>query len=372
MKEDILQNLPFSLDTQNFIKTLKFEGSWTYRSGKKQLDLLKKTLSNLDNFVADFTNVEKLDYFMAYSIKNLMRGKSVEFRSQNPKIEKIFEFISDESIDHNFMPKVHGMGILAQIGLYFCAGWAGIVNLATFLGEFFCKIFSLFLHPRKFRLKETVNFIKDNGIDSLFIVALTAFLIGVVLAYIGADMLSQFGASIYIIDIMGALTMREIAPLIAAIVIAGRSASSFTAQIGVMKITEEIDAMKTMGFDPFYFLSMPRILAMVICMPFIIFIANSICIFAQMIVCEAYLEIGFLDYLDRFKSNVEIRHFFAGMIKAPFFGAFIAIIGCMRGFEVKGNTQSIGEYTTISVVNAIFWVIAIDAIFAILFSEIGL
>ena len=138
-----------------------------------------------------------------------------------------------------------------------------------------------------------------------------------------------------------------------------------------MKITEEIDAMRTMGFDPFYFLAMPRIIAMVLIMPLVIFIADSVSIFAQMIVCDAYLDIAFSDYLDRFKASVELRHFLVGIIKAPFFGAFIAIIGCMRGFEVKGNTQSIGEYTTISVVNAIFWVIAIDAVFAVLFSEIG-
>ena len=234
------------------------------------------------------------------------------------------------------------------------------------------KFFQMLLNPSKIRFKEVVNFAKDSGIDALFIVGLTAFLIGVVLAYIGSDMLSQFGASIYIIDIMGTLTLREIAPLIAAIVVAGRTSSSFTAQIGVMKITEEIDAMKTMGFDPFYFLSMPRILAMILIMPFVICVADLISILAQMIVCNAYLDILFSDYLDRFKEAVELRHFFVGIIKAPFFGAIIALIGCMRGFEVKGNTQSIGIYTTISVVNAIFWVIALDAFFAVTFSRLGI
>ena len=163
------------------------------------------------------------------------------------------------------------------------------------------------------------------------------------------------------------LTLREVAPLIAAIVVAGRSASSFTAQIGAMKLTEEIDAMKTMGFEPFNFLVLPRIIAMVLCVPVIIFIADGISILGQMIICQTILDISFSDYLNRFREMVELRHFAVGMIKAPFFGAVIAIIGCMRGFGVSQNAQSLGAMTTVSVVNAIFWVIALDAFFAIIF-----
>ena len=367
-----MRNLAFSLESSGGKNTLSLRGQWNYKSSRSQLLALKKAIKNLNELELSLSEISNLDYFMALMIKNALAGKRVSLVEDGCKAAKILSFMDDKTIDVSYVPESRRLNFLAQIGLYCHLGILGLLSLASFLGEFFSKLTAFIIHPMKFRFKETVNFIKDSGIDALFIVSLTAFLIGIVLAYIGSDMLSKFGASIYIIDIMGALTLREVAPLIAAIVIAGRSASSFTAQIGVMKITEEIDAMRTMGFDPFYFLAMPRIIAMVLIMPLVIFIADSVSIFAQMIVCDAYLDIAFSDYLDRFKASVELRHFLVGMIKAPFFGAFIAIIGCMRGFEVKGNTQSIGEYTTISVVNAIFWVIAIDAVFAVLFSEIGL
>ena len=367
-----MRNLAFSLEKSGGKNTLSLRGQWNYKSSRYQLLALKKAVKNLNELELSLSEISNLDYFMALMIKNALAGKRVSLVEDSSKAAKILSFMDDKMIDFSYVPESRRLNFLAQIGLYCHLGILGLLSLASFLGEFFSKLAAFVIHPMKFRFKETVNFIKDSGIDALFIVSLTAFLIGIVLAYIGSDMLSKFGASIYIIDIMGALTLREVAPLIAAIVIAGRSASSFTAQIGVMKITEEIDAMRTMGFDPFYFLAMPRIIAMILIMPLVIFIADSVSIFAQMIVCDAYLDIAFSDYLDRFKASVELRHFLVGMIKAPFFGAFIAIIGCMRGFEVKGNTQSIGEYTTISVVNAIFWVIAIDAVFAVLFSEIGL
>lgn len=345
----------------------------TYKSGKNFTrnfkNLAKNAKINNQKIVIQCQNLEQLDYFFAHFLQKTLNEIPHEFQNLSPKFSKIFEIFNDlkthklKEQKENFIIKTAN-----EIGESVINSKNNLLNLATFLGEFFTKL-ALF-RPQNFRAKEISNYAKEGGIEAIFIVSLTAFLIGVVLAYIGSDMLSQFGASVYIIDIMGMLTLREIAPLIAAIVIAGRSASSFTAQIGVMKITEEIDAMKTMGFDPFYFLCMPRILAMIFITPLVIFIADAVSIFAQMLVCNAYLDIFFVDYLDRFKSAIDIRHFFVGLIKAPFFGAIIAIIGCLRGFEVKNDTQSIGEYTTISVVNAIFWVIAIDALFAVIFSEL--
>ncbi|MDA3066083.1 ABC transporter permease [Campylobacter sp. CN_NE4] len=367
-----MANSPFSVLQNGDETTIYLNGDWTYKLKQAHFNELKKNIQNARNINLNFSNLSDLDYFAAVLLKKSLNGKIYKFSDESRKVKTIFEFINDENIDFKDIPQKNSENIFSQIGRSVVLGISNLLNLATFLGEFVIKFFQMLLHPSKIRFKEVVNFAKDSGIDALFIVGLTAFLIGVVLAYIGSDMLSQFGASIYIIDIMGTLTLREIAPLIAAIVVAGRTSSSFTAQIGVMKITEEIDAMKTMGFDPFYFLSMPRILAMILIMPFVICIADLISILAQMIVCNAYLDILFSDYLTRFKEAVELRHFFVGLIKAPFFGAIIALIGCMRGFEVQGNTQSIGIYTTISVVNAIFWVIAIDAIFAVTFSELGI
>lgn len=365
-----IKNSPLEFSTNSDKTTIFLQGSWDYRLSKKFMNKFLNLVKNSADIELDFKNLENLDYFTALFLRQNLKDKNYKIINSNSKIDSIFAMMSDEKIDLDYLPKKRNSGFFESVGRASVEVINNLINLATFLGEFFVKSIFLFIKPKRLRVKEIFNYAKDSGIDSLFIVGLTAFLIGIVLAYIGSDMLSRFGATIYIIDIMGMLTLREIAPLIAAIVIAGRSASSFTAQIGVMKITEEIDAMRTMGFDPFYFLAMPRILAMIIITPFVIFIADLISIVAQMIVCEAYLDISVQDYLDRFKSNVHFRHFLVGMIKAPFFGAIIAIIGCMRGFEVKGNTQSIGEFTTLSVVNAIFWVIALDAIFAVVFSEL--
>jgi len=162
---------------------------------------------------------------------------------------------------------------------------------------------------------------------------------------------------------------RELAPLITAIIVAGRSGSSYTAQIGVMKITEEIDAMKIMGFDIYSFLVIPRIAAMIIALPLLIFFADIIGIYGGLLVAKYQLNITPAQFLDRLHSSVDVRHYLVGILKAPFFAFIIAAIGCFRGFQVSKNTESIGKYTTISVVNSIFLVIALDAIFSIIFTE---
>lgn len=349
-------------------------GSLTYKSNKKILTQISKAYKNSGDIYLDLENLNELDYFMAVSIYNIVRKSKKELKilNSNKKFDSVFALIDDEKIDFDYLPKNYEPSALYELGKYLVNGFSNFLNLLAFFGEFLVKILKLIFNPKKFRIREITNHFKDAGIDSLFIVGLTSFLIGVVLAYIGSNMLSQFGASIYVIDIMGMMTLRETGPLIAAIVVAGRSASSFTAQIGVMKLTEEVDAMKTMGFDPFYFLVMPRVLAMIIATPFIIFLADMISIIGQMIVCNFTLDITYLDFLERFKENVDIQNFIVGIFKAPFFGAAIAIIGCLRGFEISGDTESVGKFTTLSVVNAIFWVIALDAIFAIIFSELGI
>lgn len=352
--------------------SIKLVGSWTYKTGPKIIQKFNSSVNSFQNIILDFENLDQFDYFMAVSVNSIIKnsGKNIQLINVKTKFADMFKFVNDKNINYQNLTPLPEMNFFAKIGKIIVDVFGNLLNLATFIGEFFIKSFRLFAKPSRLRFKEISNHCMDAGIRAIFIVCLTSFLIGVVLAYIGSDMLSRFGASVFVIDIMGMLTLREIGPLIAAIVMAGRSASSFTAQIGVMKITEEIDAMKTMGFEPFYFLTMPRVIAMIIITPLLIFLADTASIIAQMIVCQTYLDIDFASYLDRFKQNINIRHFMVGMIKAPFFGAAIAIIGCMRGFEVSKNTESVGSLTTISVVNAIFWVIALDALFAIIFSEL--
>jgi len=242
----------------------------------------------------------------------------------------------------------------------------------TFLGEAFVVLFYTLLHPSKIRYRSIVAHIFTTGAQALPIIAISAFLIGVVIAYQSIVQLQKFGADIFIVDTIGISLTRELAPLITAIVVAGRSGSAFTAQIGAMKMTQEIDAMKTMGFDPFTFLVWPRVIALMIVMPLLIFFADIIGIFGGMVIAQAQSNLSFTEFIHRLQGALALKHYMIGIIKGPFFAFLIAMVSTYRGMQVSSNTESIGYYTTKSVVNAIFLVIACDALFSILLTELKL
>ena len=252
---------------------------------------------------------------------------------------------------------------------------ASVVDLGSFLaflGENFIIFLLSLRHPLSVRYGAIVKNIEEAGVRALPIIALTSFLIGVVITYQGAVQLEKFGAHIFIVDMISISVTRELAPLITAIVVAGRTGSSYTAQLGVMKITEEIDAMRTMGFDPLHFLVQPRIMALMIVMPLLIFFADMVGIMAGMFISNIHLHLSFGEFLRRLQLALEIKHVWIGLFKGPFFAWLIAAVSCFRGFQVAKKTESIGRYTAISVVNAIFLVIACDAFFSVLFTELGI
>jgi len=260
---------------------------------------------------------------------------------------------------------------IIKAGQYTIDSIGSFIFFLSFFGETVSKFFRITLTPWKFRYKATAVHIEKSGAQALPIVALTSFLVGLVIAYQGAEQLAKFGANIFIVDMVSISMFRELSPLIAAIVIAGRSASSYTAEIGTMKITEEIDAMRSMGFDPINFLVLPRILALLVAMPLIVFFADIVGVFGGMIVAKTSLGISYTEFIIRARDVVAVKHILIGLFKAPFFGLLIATVGCFRGFQVTGSTESIGHYTTISVVNAIFWVIACNALISVVLTEIG-
>lgn len=356
---------------------INLKNDWNYKLPAKIWKATQNLLSSnkFSKIVLNFKDVKEFDYAAALFLKNTLQNarKSYELINLTPHAQKIFDSINSEvnpKIKQIINSKPRG-NPLSQIGKNLTAFFAGFCAFLNFMGEFLVKFSKIFM-LKNIRVKEILAYFEDAGIKSVFIVCLTSFLIGIVLAYQGSSLLASFGATIIIVEMMGLLTLREIAPLIAAIIVAGRLASSFTAQIGVMKITEEIDAMKTMGFDPFKFLVLPRVIALIIAMPLIVFLADVAGILGEMVVMENYLNISFDSYLARFGQEVEIKHLYVGLFKAPFFGIVIAFIGCMRGFQIGGNTQSVGTYTTVSVVNAIFGVIMVDALFSIIFTQLGI
>ncbi|WP_314300789.1 ABC transporter permease [Campylobacter showae] len=357
--------------------TINLKNDWTYKLPAQIWTQTAALIGSrkFNKIVLNFKGVKELDYAAALFFKNtfLNAYKDYELVNLNSYAQKIFASINSEikpKIKQIIDAKPHE-NPLSQIGKNLTAFFAGFCAFLNFMGEFLVKFSKIFM-LKNIRVKEILAYFEDAGIKSVFIVCLTSFLIGIVLAYQGSNLLESFGATIIIVEMMGLLTLREIAPLIAAIIVAGRLASSFTAQIGVMKITEEIDAMKTMGFDPFKFLVLPRVIALIVAMPLIVFLADVAGIFGEMVVMENYLNISFDSYLARFGQEVDIKHLYVGLFKAPFFGVVIAFIGCMRGFQISGNTQSVGTYTTVSVVNAIFGVIMVDALFSIIFTQLGI
>lgn len=357
--------------------TINLKNDWNYKLPAQIWTQTAALIGSkkFNKIVLNFKDVKEFDYAAALFFKNtfLNASKEYELVNLNPHAQKIFDSINSEvnpKIKQIINSKPHG-NPLSKIGKNLAAFFAGFCAFLNFMGEFLVKFSKIFM-LKNVRVKEILAYFEDAGIKSVFIVCLTSFLIGIVLAYQGSSLLERFGATIIIVEMMGLLTLREIAPLIAAIIVAGRLASSFTAQIGVMKITEEIDAMKTMGFDPFKFLVLPRVIALIVAMPLIVFLADVAGILGEMVVMENYLNISFDSYLARFGQEVDIKHLYVGLFKAPFFGVVIAFIGCMRGFQIGGNTQSVGTYTTVSVVNAIFGVIMVDALFSIIFTQLGI
>nr|WP_253908132.1 ABC transporter permease [Campylobacter sp. RM16188] len=363
---------------QKGILVINLKNEWNFKLKRAVLNSISSLISSrkYKKIVLDFKEVKELDYAVAIFLRNCLTKsqKQYEFINLNESQQRIFN-----SINKEISPDIKAIlqtkedeNIFAVIGEKIAKFYSDSVMFLAFLGELLIKLLRSIFVPKSIRIKEIFTYFQDAGINSVFIVCLTSFLVGIVLAYQGSNLLEKFGASIIIVEMMGMLTLREVAPLIAAIVVAGRLASSFTAQIGVMKITEEVDAMKTMGFDPFKFLVLPRVVALIIAMPLVVFLADTAGIFGEMVVLNSYLDISFGDYLSRFRQEVELRHLYVGLIKAPFFGAAIAFIGCMRGFQISGSTQSVGIYTTISVVNAIFGVIMLDALFSIIFTQVGI
>lgn len=239
-----------------------------------------------------------------------------------------------------------------------------------FWGMMLARLASCVRHPGRLRRVSIVAQMDQTGVRAIPIVALLTFLIGMVVAYMAAGQLARFGANVYIVDLVVISCMRELGVLIMAIIVAGRSGSAFTAQIGSMQANEEIAAMRTMGMNPLDVLVLPRVCAMLIAMPLLTVVADAASIFGGMLAAAFSLDISFEAFWGRMYAILNLRHFFAGLVKAPFFALLISAIGCFEGFKVTGSAESVGQMTTRSVVLAIFLVILADAAFALLFMSL--
>ena len=265
-----------------------------------------------------------------------------------------------------------GLGdFIAEIGAVVAAIWRGSVQLIGFLGLLLTILPGVLVNPRRWRLTAWVVQVQQTGLDAVPIIVLLTFLVGAVVAFLGATILRDFGAALYTIDLVSISFLREFGVLLVAIMVAGRSGSAFTAQLGSMKAREEIDAIRTLGMNPIDVLVVPRALALILTLPLLTVLAMLSGIVGGAVVCGLALEISPAMYFSRLHEVLELRHFWVGMAKAPVFALMIALIGCLEGFKVAGSAESVGRHTTSSVVQSIFVVILIDALAAVFFMEMG-
>jgi len=328
-----------------------------------------------EKYVWDLSELKSMDSSLAlliakHKVKAEKNGREVIFTAMEDEVKKMLAMAQEHAhFDSIFKPPK--VSVLEAVGLDLFDRRQKLASFLAFFGQLSLIFYSAFFNLRQIRWKEISFEINESGIRALPIIFLTTFLIGVVVAYQSATQLKLYGANIFIVDMLGISILRELAPMLAAIIVAGRSGSAYAAQIGVMKITEELDAMRTMGFDPFAFLVLPRVLALVIMMPILIFFADIAGLMGGMLIAKIDLGLSTTLFMDRFVEVVKVKHFWIGLIKGPFFALLIASIGIYRGLQVKNDTQSIGFNTTKAVVESIFAVIICDAFFSIVFTNLG-
>jgi phospholipid/cholesterol/gamma-HCH transport system permease protein len=360
--------------------SVSLQGVWVKESIQK-LDLAFSTLTckSKASYTFDLSGIIDFDthgiMLILHHTKRLeAQGCSIFKIGASESLEKLLSICElhypKEKVEEK--KELFILSFLENVGKDLFEGYKTLSSFFAFTGELTHFVIAAFLKPFTIRLKATLYHIEQSGAGALPIILLTSFLIGIVIAYQGATQLEKFGANIFIVEMVTISAVRELAPLLTAIVIAGRSASAYAAQIGVMKITDEVDAMSSMGFSPWNFLVLPRLFALIISLPLLVFFADIISVFGGMVIATTKLDVSFVEFIDRIKQTVALKHLIIGLIKAPIFGCIIATIGCFRGFQIDSSTESVGKYTTISVVNAIFWVIAVDAIISVLLTEMGL
>ncbi len=328
--------------------------------------------------VIDISGVTRIDTAGAWLLVDLQlqsaaEGGALTLEGANEVEAQLIETVRlgmpPETVD---VVQVRSLGdVLENLGRKVVRGARKAIELISFLGQVVSTLAGTVIHPRRLRMTSLVHHCQEVGLNAVPIVALMAFLIGVVLAFQGAAQLRQFGAEVFVVDLIAISVLRELGILLTAIIVAGRSGSAFTAAIGSMKMREEIDAMRTIGLDPVTILVVPRVLALMLMLPALGFIADIAGLVGGAVMSWIELGVSPAVFQSRLVSNTDVWHFGVGMIKAPFFALIIGIIGCFEGLKVGGDAESLGRLTSTSVVLSIFLVIVADAMFSIFFAIVG-
>lgn len=354
------------------------EGVWTSRTIQAiQHDLhrIRQKTSNLEIIHGEkITTLDTAGAILLYEfIRKLeLRGQAITLEGFTKEHEELLKLVSDEEREINKQPepKISTPGILEVIGHETVIKIVQIKEYISFFGMIIVNFFAKFFNPRAILIRGLISSIEDIGFRAMPIIALLSFLIGVVLAYQLGTQLEIYGANAYIVNLIGVAILREFGPLITAIIAAGRTSSAITAQIGTMKVNEEIDALITMGFSPIEILVLPKIVGAFIAIPLLMVWADIFGVLGGMFMTRNFFGTPYGDFLARFQNVIDLPTFMVGLSKAPVFAFIIAAVGCFQGLNVSMDADSVGKQTTKSVVQALFLIIITDAIYSVIYSRL--
>ena len=356
---------------------VRCSGAWTLQG----IATLEQRLKGLawpgeGDLLFDSSAVSALDTAGAWLLHRTVRaleqrGRNVRINALRPEFSTLLQLIASRSLmpEHALAAKT---GMLTKIGQRAWRGLIGLSGMLSFVGESAYVLAHSLAQPRRIRWRPILYNLQAAGFEALPIVGLLSFLMGFVIAYQGADQLHRFGADIFIADLVGLSMLRELSPLLTAIIVAGRSGSAYAAQIGTMKVTEEIDALRTIGIGQAEMLVLPKMLALIIALPLLTIWADVAGVFGGMLMARSKLDVAFNVFIERLGEAVSLSSYLTGIGKAPVFAAIIAMVGCYQGFQVSGSADSVGRRTTVSVVQSIFLVIVADALFSVVFNWLDL
>lgn len=354
-------------------------GAWTVHEARHlERQLAAVAWPTTEQVVVDGSALTEMDTAGAWLLYRVIRsleqaGRTVSVQGLRPGFQSLLQIIQTPAMETALRALPVGKpGMLERVGRLAWEVGDHILAMLSFIGACALALARSLLQPRRMRWRPVLHNLQSSGFGALPIVGLLSFLMGVVIGYQGAGQLSRYGANIFIADLVGLSMLRELSPLLTAIIVAGRSGSAYAAQIGTMKVTEEVDALRTIGVAPIEQLVLPKVLALLVALPLLTVYADILGVFGGMVMAKAQLHVGYAEFLDRLGDAVSLSSYLVGVGKAPVFAAIIAIVGCFRGFQVTGSADSVGRETTVSVVQAIFLVIIADALFSIVFSKLDL
>ncbi len=325
----------------------------------------------------DGAAVTAMDTAGAWLVWRLLRtterdGVRVSLHGLRPEHRALLEMVEATGVGTAGAASAAAAPLLERIGVFAWDAGRQLFETLAFIGEVARSAFRSASQPARIRWKTVLYNVRTAGFDALPITGLLCFLMGIVISYQGATQFRRYGANIFVVDLVGLAMLRELSPLLTAIIVAGRSGSAYAAQIGTMKVTEEIDALRTVGIAPLELLVLPKILALVIALPLLTVYADMLGVAGGMVMAKSELGVSYPDFVDRLQYALLLSDFLVGIGKAPVFAAIIAVVGCFQGFQVTGDAESVGRRTTISVVQSIFLVIVADSLFSVVFNYLGI